>query len=316
MNVLFTGASSFSGYWFARRLTEAGHSVVATFTNKDSEYIGLRAERVSQLSTLAERRFCCSFGSERFSDLVAGERSWDVLCLHAAFVTDYRSPKFDFLAATSLNVHRLGEMLDLLRQRGLTAVVFTGTVFEADEGAGENPLEAFSAYGLSKTLTWEVVRYEALRRGLRLGKCVIPNPFGPWEEPRFCSYLARTWLANQKVVVKTPSYVRDNIHVSLLAAAYVELVRRVTGSQEAVTRLDPSGYVETQGSFTERFAQEMRLRLKVPCEFDCAEQTDFSEPIIRVNTTRATRLCAGWQEKASWDELSDFYMHARRKGLL
>jgi hypothetical protein len=47
--------------------------------------------------------------------------------------------------------------------------------------------------------------------------CVIANPFGPLEEPRFCAYLVKTWAAGQVPEVRTPLYVRDNIHVSLLA---------------------------------------------------------------------------------------------------
>ena len=55
--------------------------------------------------------------------------------------------------------------------------------------------------------------------GLPLGKFVIPNPFGPFEEPRFCAYLIRQWQAGQAAEVRTPAYVRDNIHVDLLEQA-------------------------------------------------------------------------------------------------
>ena len=35
MKILFTGASSFTGFWFARALAAAGHEVVATFRETD-----------------------------------------------------------------------------------------------------------------------------------------------------------------------------------------------------------------------------------------------------------------------------------------
>ena len=38
MKILFTGASSFTGMWFARALASAGHDVVATFRKRPEAY--------------------------------------------------------------------------------------------------------------------------------------------------------------------------------------------------------------------------------------------------------------------------------------
>ena len=95
--------------------------------------------------------------------------------------------------------------------------MLTGSVFEQNEGAGEAPLRRLLA----------LRSVEGPDRGGRppplprirapFGKFVIPNPFGPLEEPRFCAYLVRTWKKGETARVNTPLYVRDNIHVSLLA---------------------------------------------------------------------------------------------------
>jgi nucleoside-diphosphate-sugar epimerase len=70
-------------------------------------------------------------------------------------------------------------------------------VFEANEGLGSAPLRAFSPYGLSKGLTAAAAAFYADREGFTFEKFVIPNPFGPYEEPRFTAYLMKTWLARQ-----------------------------------------------------------------------------------------------------------------------
>ena len=49
MKVLFTGASSFSGFWFVQALAKYGHEVVAVFQRQAHDYEGLRAHRVSAL---------------------------------------------------------------------------------------------------------------------------------------------------------------------------------------------------------------------------------------------------------------------------
>ena len=244
MKVLLTGASSFTGYWFAHELSGAGRQVVAPLRAALQDYRdGTRAERVRRLSAVAEVVEAAPFGSDRFLDL-ANRGGFDVLCHHAAKVGDYRSPEFDIAGALAENTANLRTVLQLLKRGGLSGVVLTGSVFEQDEGAGEAPLVAFSAYGLSKGLTAAVVSHRCREHGLRFGKFVIPNPFGPLEEPRFCAYLVRTWKKGERARVNTPNYIRDNIHVSLLARAYAKFVGE-TASGVGRGKLNPSGYVET-----------------------------------------------------------------------
>ena len=78
-------------------------------------------------------------------------------------------------------------------------------VFEGGEGAGSQGLPDASPYGLSKAHTSRTFQYYCARSEIGLGKFVIPNPFGPLEEARFTTYLARTWLAGKPACVATPA---------------------------------------------------------------------------------------------------------------
>jgi UDP-glucose 4-epimerase len=150
MKVLLTGASSFTGYWFAHELSRAGRHVVAPLRGAPQDYReGTRAERVRRLSALAEVVDDAPFGSDRFLDL-AKAGGFDMLCHHAAKVGDYRSPDFDVAGALAENTENLRAVLETLKRGGLSGVVLTGSLFEPDEGAGEAPLVAFSAYGRRK----------------------------------------------------------------------------------------------------------------------------------------------------------------------
>jgi UDP-glucose 4-epimerase len=306
VRVLLTGASSFTGYWFAKALQEAGMHVVAPLRGAKADYAeGTRAERVRRLASSAEIVESAPFGSDRFLDVVKGG-GHDVLCHHAARVGDYRSPDFNIPAALAENTANLRAVLEVMGQGGLKAVVLTGSVFEQDEGAGEAPLCAFSPYGLSKGLTAAVVSHRCREAGVPYAKFVIPNPFGPLEEPRFCAYLIRTWKKGETARVNTPDYVRDNIHVTLLAATYAKFVaEHATG--QGRDKINPSGYVETQGAFAERFASAMRPRLGLACGVELGRQTDFSEPMMRVNVDSAARYVGEWDETAAWDEAAEAY---------
>jgi nucleoside-diphosphate-sugar epimerase len=305
MRALLTGASSFSGYWFAAKLYAAGFEVVAPLRTAPSAYKGVRGERVQKLAAVATIVPDCPFGSPRFMDLLSQD-GFDLLCHHAARVTDYRSLDFDIVQALAENTNNIRKIIEAMLPKGLKAIIFTGSVFEANEGAGSYPMRAFSPYGLSKSLTSEVVRHWCVHFRVPFAKFLISNPFGPFEEPRFCAYLIKTWRAGQVAEVRTPNYLRDNIHVDLLALAYARFVKQTieTGASE---KFGPMGYAETQGAFSERFASAMRSRLGWDCTVKLLQQTDFSEPLARVNTHPVDPAALGWSEVDAWNSIADYY---------
>jgi nucleoside-diphosphate-sugar epimerase len=303
MRILFTGASSFTGYWLVRELGAAGHEAVAAMRGEGA-YEGLRGERVRMVRELCEVRFGCAFGNDGFLSLT--KTAFDVLCHHGAEVGDYRSPDFDAYRAAATNLYRLPEVLRALKDRGCGRLVLTGSVFEANEGAGSVPLRAFSPYGLSKGLTATAAEFYADRAGFTFEKFVIPNPFGLYEEPRFTAYLMKTWLAGETARVQTPRYVRDNIHVSLLAKAYAAFFDDHP-APGTVRRLNPSGYPESQGAFAERVRREAAAHLGLQCRLEFNSQTEFPEPPVRINTDVVGAEELQWSEAQAWDELVRYY---------
>jgi UDP-glucose 4-epimerase len=191
-------------------------------------------------------------------------------------------------------------------------LLLTGSLFEAREGEGSNLDLPFSPYGLSKGLTADLFAYYCARAGICLGKFVIPNPFGPLEEARFTDYLVRSWAEGRTPTVATPDYVRDNIHVSLLALAYANFADRLVGGESSI-RTNPSGYAESQGTFAERFASELEQRLPFPCPVELGRQERFEEPKVRVNSEPVDGIALGWNESAAWDQLADYYQTLYRK---
>ena len=120
MRILFTGASSFTGYWFVRELVAAGHEVVAACRG-DGQYEGLRAERIRMVRELCKTRYGCTLGSDDFLALTK-TAAFDVLCHHGAQVGDYRSPDFDSYQAAAANLYRLPESCERSRTGGAGSV--------------------------------------------------------------------------------------------------------------------------------------------------------------------------------------------------
>ena len=310
MRVVLTGASSFTGFWFARTLAARGVDVVAPLSGARESYSGVRAQRLALLQPVCELAFDRPFGSRSFLDFVAAQPAVDVFCHHWSDVRDYRSPDFDALRALAQNVRSLPELLRILRDRTCAGFVLTGSIGEQREGLGQDR-RAFSPYGLSKGLTSDVAAFECGRAGVAFDKFVIPNPFGPYEEARFTHYLMRTWAAGQMARVMTPDYVRDNIFADVLAMAYADFVlSRRDRPAMPPRRLAPSLYAETQGRFTQRLAGEVKARTGWACDLHFDTQTDFAEPLSRVNVDPACALAPQWNEAAAWDGFVTYYLEA------
>ena len=305
MRVLLTGASSFTGYWFARALVEGGHDLTAVFRRTRQQYEGARGRRVADLAGRVRCAWGTSFGDDAFQPLVS-KGGFHLLCHHAAEMRDYRSWDFDPLAAAAANSRQVRAVVEQLVRSGCGRVIVTGSVFEPFEGAGDAGQRAFSPYGLSKHFTFELWRLECERAGMPLGKFVIPNPFGPLEERRFTSFLAQEWGRGAVPVVRTPAYVRDNIHVSLLALAYCRFCERAPGTGVR-DRACPSGYVETQGAFARRLAGAMGAYFGREFPLELADQREFEEPLVRINTERVASDGGEWSEPSAWQALCRYY---------
>ena len=309
MRLLLTGASSFTGAWFARTLAMAGCEVVAPLRGPDQGHATLRGLR------LAFIRDCCRivpeapFGSEPFLELLR-RQPFDLLCHHGAEVGDHKRPDYDVDAAVRANCHNLEPVLESFLAAGGRALILTGSIFEADEGQGEAPLRAFNPYGLAKTLTWHRFRFAAERRRLAIAKLVVAAPFGPLEKDGFTSTLMRAWVRGEVAVVRQPEVVRDHVAVAFLAQAYVRLARLALAGP-GTRRANPSGVAVPLQDFAQLLAQRMEPRLGRPCRFvaaDPPEPTD--EPLVRHNHEPMPELHDPAAIAAMWDEYARYWHQA------
>jgi nucleoside-diphosphate-sugar epimerase len=290
--------------WFVEALCRTGHGVVAVSRRDASTYSGLRAERLARVASRCDIVWDAPFGSSRFLEIIAADGPFDVLCHHGAETEGYRNKDFDCLGAVASNTRSLTEVLNTLQDVGCRQIVLSGSVFEGCEQGGA-PSGPLNNYGLSKSLTTQIFDFHARREGIALGRFVIPNPFGPYEEPRFTDHLIRSWRDGKTPLVNTPRYVRDNIHVSLLSEAYSGFVQSLPRS--GCHKSGPSGYVETQGTFAARFSREIGARLALDTPLELARQRVFDEPAICINSDVFISAELDWDEGRAWDELADYY---------
>jgi len=288
MRILFTGSSSFTGYWFIEELLKAGHEVIATYRKK--RYTGLRKERVDRLKGRTPQAFGAPFGSEPFMRLIEEYGCWDLICHHGAETKNYKSEEFSTKKAVEGNTYNAEEVLDLLKQRGAQALILSSTYFQKRH---------LTPYSTSKTQTARIFSSLCKKKGLSFCEFVIPNPFGPLEEPRLSTHLGTSWFKGKVPTIETPLYVRDFIPIPLLAKAYRKLV------ETKKRRFAPSGSILSLPEFAERLGQELSHRWERPTRFKTVKQTLFTEPFILKNTQTVELSYA--EEQAFYDALAADY---------
>ena len=123
----------------------------------------------------------------------------------------------------------------------------------------------------------------------------------------------KNWLAGATPNCSSPAYVRDNIHVSLLAKAYARFARRYqpTASPGPIPADMPRARAPSRSAWPRRCAPAWEL----PCPVELKKQVDFPEPRVRINTDPVDADALGWDESAAWDEMANYYrrFHAPRR---
>jgi UDP-glucose 4-epimerase len=300
VRLLLTGASSLTGAWMAAACHAAGIEVHAALREEPERYTGMRARRVAMLGTSARLHSGITAGSGALATLIDTVEP-DVVAYHAHPMDGFRTAEYDYLGAAAVMTGGLDTEMRALAGCG-AAVVYTGTVYEPGPVAGPGRRPAVSRYGISKRIVFESLRLAGAQATVPVHAFVVPNPFGPLEEGRFGNSLAAQWARSEIPVVRTPNYIRDNIPVAELAERFA---RFIGAGPDRAAVLEPSGYVESQGSFATRLAREVGERLGRTLPIDTLRDAPHPEPLVVTGDGMPSASLLE-NEHRYWDDYASF----------
>jgi nucleoside-diphosphate-sugar epimerase len=219
--VLFTGLSSFTGYWFTEKLAEKGYEVVGCLSHNKSDYNSDQTERLNILNSRIRIEENVSFGSESFLQLISDFKP-EVFSFHHALVTGYKDPSFNVANAMSNNLNNYQEVIKRLTENGCKQIIMTRSIFE--KGLGKTDVQSdISPYGQSKRKTFEIFS-QAVPNNIKLRSFVICNPVGRYEGNNLTSYLIKCWIEGKPASLMQPKLVRDFVPIDLLSNSYVQFI--------------------------------------------------------------------------------------------
>ena len=291
IKIIISGVSSFSGAHFAYQMLEEGFEVYG-FSRNVSDWTSEQDARIRWIRK--------KFPEFQIFDLVELNKishlEISAILLHGGVTLDYRNKSFDVQAAVkeSLEVNEI-----LMSYFPKAAIMQTGTFSEPDESSGEYPRSSFNPYSTSKALIWQELkkRYSSKRK---MAKYVMPNPFGPLESKRFTDYLLKSWAQKLVPEISFPFHVRDNVPIDLLRLHYSESVKRFLNDEKR-SIFYPSKYPETVLAFAERYSREISKRSNLQLQLKIKLNSEYIEPIVRVNSEPCEWTVKNWNENLSWN---------------
>jgi len=299
MKICMTGATSFSGYWFARQLILHGHELTivrsrsVNFGGKGNLWLDkLEAESLSFREISLAQEFVTKLNI-------------DALLLHGSFMEDRRSPDFN----VNLAVQKTLEVSKWIKTNfNADYVIHTGTFSEEGEGVGEKPLNNFNPYSESKSLIYK--EHQKIFHGIPFLKFTMPNPFGRFQQNNLFSFLEKIWITNEIPLISQPDYIRDYVPVDLLAISYSKLVDSFIEGRHPLNYFAPSYFVMSNRDMSKLYASEISSRIGRDLEIQFGVQKVYTESRVRVNKDSLHQLIDNWSLEKFWDSVATDFLGA------
>ena len=283
MNLLFLGASSFTGYHFVKKISETKkYKIYCTLTKNLNQYKSIRLERIKLLAKKKNVFFIkkTKFGDKKFINLLS-KKEFDVICFHHALTKNYNDDlKFNLNKSLKQNTQNIRKVFTKINKQ--TTIIVSNTIFQK---IVSKKYKASSKYGISKSITYDKIKNCCKKYNLKLKSIFITNPWGILEEKKLNYLLIHNWLQNKKTFISHPNYIRDNIYIDKLSNYYLKVIN----SNSRKVDYFPSGYCSSNKVFIEAFKIKFEKFFNKKVKIEYATKAKYNQPISRINGKKISK---------------------------
>lgn len=280
MKILFVGVSSFTGYHFVKNLSQnKKNKITCTLTKNFNSYNSIRFKRLNLIKRCPNINLInkIKFGDKKFIKLLT-KNKFDIICLHHALTKNYNSNlKFNLKRSLIENTRNIESVFKIINRK--TTIIVSNTVFQKIPTKNYEPV---NNYGVSKSISYDKIKFFCKKYKLKYKSIYITNPWGPLEEKKLNHYLIYNWIKNKNVFISHPKYVRDNIYVDKLSKIYSNLL----SSKSKKIDYFPSGYCSSNKVFIEEFKKKFEKFFNKKVKVTYAKKATYSQPLIRINSKK------------------------------
>jgi len=218
--ILVTGATGFIGSYLVERLLDEGYSVLILKRSKSDTW---------RIKHLLDKVGCYDVDA---SGIKAAFKENKVDCvIHLATFYKKVHSADDIPVLIDTNIRFPTELMDAMREAGVSFFINAGTLFEYDLSRSpvteEQAAEPYNLYAATKVAFSDVLKYYSRAYGWRSVDLKLFAPYGPKDNDKLMVFLSRNFL-DQKKFSMSPSEQKWNwTYVRDIADAFVASVRFV-----------------------------------------------------------------------------------------
>ena len=283
MNILFLGATSFTGFHFVEQLSKIKKGKIYCILTKNlNQYEPLRYKRIKLLSKKKNVILIkkTKFGDKKFVNLLKNIK-FNIFCFHHALTKNYNdNSKFNLKKSLKENTNNIKEVFKRIDSKSL--IIISNTIFQ---NIPAKKYKAVNNYGISKSNSFNQIKYFCKKNNIKFKSIYITNPWGIYEEKKLNFYLIKKWFDNKNPIISHPNYIRDNIYIDKLSKSYKKIVLSKSNKIDYF----PSGICSSNQLFIEAFKKKFEQFFNKKVKVTYANNAIYNQPICRINGNRISK---------------------------
>ena len=225
MRVLFTGSSSFTGYYFLKEINKQKIKTFAIFSRNISSYKkNYQKEILKSELKYIKPRLNIKFGSPKYLKLIQNEKI-DTICFHH-FIVGNLDKEYKFRVNLKKILKNLEEVIYYLSLNGKTTILYTSSVYQRISAKNSyiNDQSRIN-YGFTKQILFQILKYFCKKNKINLIDFELQNPIGQFEkENSLPFYIASSFFEKSKINLNHPSRIFKYQFIDKISKDYVKVL--------------------------------------------------------------------------------------------
>ena len=223
MKVLFTGSSSFTGYYFLKEINKNKIKTFAVFSREKKEYKKIFQKEI--LNSKMRYIVPCkkvNFGSKKYIDIIKKENI-NVICFHH-FIVGNLNNKYDFNKNLKKLLQNIEEVIFQLSLNKNSSIIYTSSVYQKISSSRKylNDKSRIN-YGYTKLILSQILKYMCKKYKIKFINFELQNPIGKFEkENSLPFYIASSFFNKNKIKLENPRRIFKYQFIENISKDYVK----------------------------------------------------------------------------------------------
>lgn len=226
MKILFTGSSSFTGYYFLKELNKNKIESFAIFSKKKKTYkknyqrdiLNNKMKYIKPISNV-------SFGSKKYTNIIKTKKI-NILCFHH-FIVGNLNNKYNFNSNLKKLLKNIETVVKELSKNKNSSIIYTSSVYQKISSNLRYLNDKSRVnYGYTKLILSQILRYMCKKYKVKFVNFELQNPIGKFEKKNSLPYyIASSFFKKKNIKLDNPERIFKYQFIEIISKDYVKTLK-------------------------------------------------------------------------------------------